>query len=467
MSIPLICPQCGKRGKVRDEKAGGQVRCSGCGATVHVPAPSRGARADPPGAGGQTSQEWQDPSTPWRPPPTRLLVRVAVAVAGVLGLVAVVFVVEGIGTSRVRKNDLTAGAARGDKQAQYDLAMMYYTGEGLGVLRDVDLAFATFTTAAKRGHREAQFVLAHMHEWGEAEPANPEQARRWYGQSAQRGHAGALQKYREIGDEGDVIAQIVLGQIYDLGKGVPVDYAEAATWYRRAAEQGAAAAQYALGIMYVEGKGVQQDPAEAVTWLRRAGDQRNVLAQYQLGRLYSGGRGIPRNAGEAVAWYTQAAEARHLDAQMAVAELYYEGDGVQQDYAAALRWLTAAAKRNHTEAQFRAGGMHYNGQGTPRDFARALGYFQRAALQKHALAAYAAGVMYANAPGVAPRNLMEQLAPSTKEAGYWLSLSAQLGGWEKPEVLVDRKNKEAYVFVPDQGLIVRNSKARRKYPPPG
>ncbi len=38
MSIPLICPQCGTRGKVRDEKAGDRVRCTSCGAIVDVPA---------------------------------------------------------------------------------------------------------------------------------------------------------------------------------------------------------------------------------------------------------------------------------------------------------------------------------------------------------------------------------------------------------------------------------------------
>ena len=42
--------------------------------------------------------------------------------------------------------------------------------------------------------------------------------------------------------------------MYDNGKGVPQDYAEAVKWYRLAAEQGYARAQYNLGLMYDNGK---------------------------------------------------------------------------------------------------------------------------------------------------------------------------------------------------------------------
>jgi TPR repeat protein len=44
-------------------------------------------------------------------------------------------------------------------------------------------------------------------------------------------------------------------------------------WYRLAADQGNADAQFYLGLLYDNGKGVPQDYAEAVKWLRKAADQ--------------------------------------------------------------------------------------------------------------------------------------------------------------------------------------------------
>ena len=58
--------------------------------------------------------------------------------------------------------------------------------------------------------------------------------------------------------------------MYDYGRGVPQDYAEAAKWYRRAAEQGNANSQYNLGVMYAEGQGVSQDYVLAHLWLNLA-----------------------------------------------------------------------------------------------------------------------------------------------------------------------------------------------------
>jgi TPR repeat protein len=46
--------------------------------------------------------------------------------------------------------------------------------------------------------------------------------------------------------QGDVTAQIALADIYEEGRGVPQDLAQAVKWYRKAAEQGNPQAQYWL-----------------------------------------------------------------------------------------------------------------------------------------------------------------------------------------------------------------------------
>ena len=69
-------------------------------------------------------------------------------------------------------------------------------------------------------------------------------------------HDTALKEWRPLADQGDVKAQFNLGVMYQLGQGVPQDYAEAAKWYRLAADQGFAPAKFNLASMYIKGQGV-------------------------------------------------------------------------------------------------------------------------------------------------------------------------------------------------------------------
>ena len=49
--------------------------------------------------------------------------------------------------------------------------------------------------------------------------------------------------------------------MYKHGQGVPQDYKEVVRWYRLSAEQGDVQAQINLGNMYAEGQGVLQNYA--------------------------------------------------------------------------------------------------------------------------------------------------------------------------------------------------------------
>jgi TPR repeat protein len=60
--------------------------------------------------------------------------------------------------------------------------------------------------------------------------------------------AAALAQLRAAAQSGDANAQYWLGIMYDLGQGVPQDYAQALSWFRKSAEQGDADAQYSMGV---------------------------------------------------------------------------------------------------------------------------------------------------------------------------------------------------------------------------
>jgi uncharacterized protein len=73
--------------------------------------------------------------------------------------------------------------------------------------------------------------------------------------------------------------------MYDAGRGVAEDDAEAVKWYRKAAEQGHAMAQSNLGVMYGNGQGVAQDDVMGYMWFNLAAAQGNERAKENKGIL--------------------------------------------------------------------------------------------------------------------------------------------------------------------------------------
>ena len=62
-----------------------------------------------------------------------------------------------------------------------------------------------------------------------------------------------------------------LGNMYEKGRGVQQNYAEAVKWYRKS---DCTDGYHNLGLMYARGRGVQQNYAEAVKWYRKGRRQR-------------------------------------------------------------------------------------------------------------------------------------------------------------------------------------------------
>lgn len=74
---------------------------------------------------------------------------------------------------------------------------------------------------------------------------------------------------------------------------------ETAKQTKLAAEKGDVKAQISLGSMYEKGKNVRQNNAEAMKWFRLAAESGNAEAQYALGAKYH----RDKNATEAMKWY--------------------------------------------------------------------------------------------------------------------------------------------------------------------
>ena len=117
-------------------------------------------------------------------------------------------------------------------------------------------------------------------------------------------------------------AQFNLAQLYDRGRGVPADPAEAARLYRAAADQGHAGAQVNLGRLYRDGRGVARDDAAAAGWYQRAADRGQPIAQFNLAQMYASGSGVRQDDVAAYMWYSIAANLLAQDRRDAAADAH-------------------------------------------------------------------------------------------------------------------------------------------------
>jgi TPR repeat protein len=135
-----------------------------------------------------------------------------------------------------------------------------------------------------------------------------------------------------------------LGVIYQYGRGVPQNYAEALKWNRLAADQGNARARTNLGVMYHYGQGAPQNEAEAVKLYRLAANQGSTEAQTNLAIMYEQGQGVTKDSAEAMRLYRLAADQGYAPAQSGLGAMYADAQG---DNVSAYMWFSLSAAQGY------------------------------------------------------------------------------------------------------------------------
>jgi TPR repeat protein len=227
-----------------------------------------------------------------------------------------------------------------------------------------------------------------------------------------RGQQEVLEK---AANQGDAIAQRMLGVMYYCGQGVGRNYEQALLWFTKAANQNYAEAQGYLGVMYRNGEGTDRDYEQALSWFTKAANQNDAKAQYNLGIVYYHGQGRGCDYEQALSWFTKAANQDFAQAQRMLGVMYLNGEGTGCDYEQALSWFTKAANQNDAKAQYNLGIVYYYGQGVGRNYEQALLWFTKAANQNYAEAQGYLGVMYRNGEGT-DRDYEQALSWFTKAA---------------------------------------------------
>ncbi len=154
-----------------------------------------------------------------------------------------------------------------------ELASQYQSARALLVEGRTNDGVALLRRTADAGFAPAQYRLAKLYETGEGVEGDLAIARRWTERAATAGNIRAMHD---------------LGVYFARGEGGPIDETAAFRWFRQAAEFGVADSQYNLGSLYAQGRGVAANAQEAMFWFNVAANQGDAAAAARVSEFADG-----------------------------------------------------------------------------------------------------------------------------------------------------------------------------------
>lgn len=161
----------------------------------------------------------------------------------------------------------------------------YYAAVEAMEAGDFATALTEFRRAAEAGLHLAQYNLGVMYYTGQGVEQSYETAFYWLSQAAQQGHLNSMFNLATMYYNGQGMNSSLM-QVWPLSLiSRRQNLRQAATWYQEAAEYEHAGAQYNLATMYEAGEGVTQDLTQAYKWARLARDNETQGAEELVSRI--------------------------------------------------------------------------------------------------------------------------------------------------------------------------------------
>jgi cell division septation protein DedD len=129
--------------------------------------------------------------------------------------------------------------------------------------------------------------------------------------------AAAVGIWRPLAEKGDADAAFNLGQAYRLGKGVPLDLAQAQSWLERAARKGHVDAAATLGLLLFQ----NGNRVSGMRWLKAAAQAGEPRALLMVGTAMYNGDEVPRDPITAYAYVSRAAAQGLAPAKATLADM--------------------------------------------------------------------------------------------------------------------------------------------------
>ena len=247
--------------------------------------------------------------------------------------------------------------------SDFKKALDYFNAGGSA---NINIAMDIFDELGREGYPEATYMLGRCYD----KDGDPEMATKLMLIAANKGVKQAQ-------------FDVAIG--YEMGKGVPQNYEEAAKWYRKAAAQGVKEAQDNLNELINEGKIKSASPSstsshtppssatskpasvssatgsqeerfkqaykflcslryvEAIPILQKLVNEGHFESHWRLGLLYEDGEGTSQNYAKAVELFRKGAEKGDSASMYYLARCYEEGKGVPQNFTQAVEWYRKSA----------------------------------------------------------------------------------------------------------------------------
>jgi len=186
--------------------------------------------------------------------------------------------------------------------------------------------FAEFTTQAEAGDLESQIKVADIYCFGWGVGEDKKKAIFWYKKAIDQGSVEALLNsepcftetlgyeavrfYRQLAENGNTEAQILLASLYEGGRCVPKNDAEAFRLRMQAAELNNGYACRLVGASLVSGDDVGKNVEEGIRWLLKVADPRITISELDM-----------------------------MDAQLCLFEAYSDPAYPKHDLVEAYKWL--------------------------------------------------------------------------------------------------------------------------------
>lgn len=335
----------------------------------------------------------------------------------------------------------------------FDELPEYRRGIDARMHHDDAAARRLFEAAAQKGDPDSMFALANNYVAGRGVPHNERLAQRWnqrgirlLEERASRGdfdaalrlssRLGAMGPFqdkarakqwlmkaealvRARAKKGDPEAVFALGKLFEYGRRVPKDPANALALYRQAAttsnpalliriaqqlhflnvdDNDVALARERLALLEkaaslgsTAGKcalaealeytflPLEPDPGKAFPLLKEAADAGDIRAFGPLATSYASGYGTKKNGYIALRWYEAAAKNDDVDALVDLADYLGSGELGREDLPAAFRYYSRAAYLGSPMGHLHLGDCYHGGLGTQKDDAAAVREYEIAA----------------------------------------------------------------------------------------
>jgi uncharacterized protein len=264
----------------------------------------------------------------------------------------------------INEHELQLKAANGSIKKQLELALAYFTGDG--VAQDPKLAEYWYQKAAESGDPEAQNHVGYFYEVGFGVPADAERAMHWYQLSAASGLPDA---------------KVNIGVLYVKGIGVQKNAALAAQLFQDAAEKGDGLGATYLGTLYYFGIGVEQDKAAAEHWYTVGHKLHDPMSDYELASLYSTVSDHAHDIPKAAELLRGSADAGYVPSMHSLAVILVRNPELAKSSQETMRLLQTAISAGYWKSSMLLGIVERDGKGIPSDAKSAYLHFRIATLQ--------------------------------------------------------------------------------------